>query len=142
MSKHGPLWIVLGTTALFILFMILCPPKAPAGEIHGKVEAGYDWANNICFTDIHIEYHFFLWIDHIVYGGTKVLFDSDIIYNYPFKDIYNVGYQANLTKNLYLRFDILCSHAVLYQANEIPDKVLLYKYTFGNTRTISVGIRW
>jgi hypothetical protein len=47
--------LILGLAALFLLFLIHCPPRSCAGEVHSNVEAGYNWINEICFNEIHRE---------------------------------------------------------------------------------------
>ena len=81
-------------------------------------------------------------IDHKIYGATKILFEPHIIYNYPFKDIYTIGSQADLGKYIYIKYEANCSHPVMLNSESKLEHILLYKNTFCTVRTISVGIKF
>lgn len=69
-TENAILWVLaLGLVGLFILFMILCPPRASASEIHGNAELGKDLESNCGFVLIKISYDFDIWnLRNSIYG--------------------------------------------------------------------------
>ena len=97
---------------LFILFMVFCPPKAPAGEIHGNVEFGQATETQDCFTILNIAYDFDLWVfKNSIYGGIECWFTPYDFKGYPFLDIYKIGYTISYGI-FYIDLYHWCSHAV------------------------------
>jgi len=125
--------ILLGTTALFILFLILCPPKAPAGEIHGNFEIGKDTDVPEAYAEIELSFDFDLWVfQNSVYGGwltwmtlpAEGLTMDGIVY-----DLYTIGYRIAY-EDIYLQIEHYCRHPELMDTSD------------ESKSTITIGIRW
>ena len=133
MKKHYPLLIIIGSILLFILFMVFCPPKAPADEIHGFIQFGKDLAVDEAYAEVELRYVFDIWIlESSIYGGwltwmvlpEKGLIMQDVLY-----DLYTVGCRLSY-EDFYVDLSHYCRHP---EKLDTSDKSI---------STITVGVKF
>ena len=142
--KEGTEWKVLFICLVLMIFlviiMIVSVYTAEGAEIHGYLELGKAIENDWAVMEVQLELHHSIWIfDNICFGG----WETWVIYggksNYPFKDIYNVGYRIGY-KIFYAEIEHYCNHPVYSTYN--ADWWNVNQRSGNALTTVSIGVEW
>lgn len=135
--------IVLALILVTLLLLIFIPMLADAGEIHGNVELGRDPETPNAYVEINLQYEH-TWLKSLtgsLFGGTECWFRTDLWVNYPFLNIYKIGYRLTYKDSLYIEWKHSCPHAV-YSTEMMEGDFERAKQMRPWINTIAVGYRW
>ena len=119
------LLIVAVLAAAFLMLNLFSPVLAPGAEIHGEVEAGYDFKNKLWEFSTYFEIgQPYKNIYPHVFGGWYTLTEKENLGNWlPWVQVYKFGAGITIKDNIVISFVHYCMHPV-----DLYDRKLLYDY--------------